>query len=451
MNLLRIAWIAFFAFMGTVLVGCTSASKFPGVDPSKLRITLERSACYGSCPDYAVTIAGDGRVDFTTQEMAVDDVSAVHRQFSETVGVLVTGRHSARIDPAKVQALVQKFREAGFFRLRDEYRADITDNPTYVISIDTGHGSKRVIDYVGKEVGMPSSVTALEDAIDETAGTARWIEGTADVIPLLQAEGARFDNDLGLKLMAAAAQRDDVETMERLRKLGAPIAGNGTLVPLEVAAASNRKNSLSWLLDRGAGNSPEPLSVAFEAAVFERLRPLMDRNGVSPELATNLLRSAAENGNVPMVAHFLGLHPQLNGSADDRAIDDPPLFKAAQNSCPDDRPHPNCDHRKVVKMLLDAGAEARWFHPIYRKSVFFLVNDVEIAKMLLAKGADPNFKDSDGEPIIFSVSDEDVALAMLDAGASLRAIRPADKMTLRGWAAYQKWPRVLARLDRAGI
>ena len=70
--------------------------------------------------------------------------------------------------------------------------------------------------------------------------------------------------------------------------------------------------------------------------------------------------------------------------------------------------------------------------------------------MLLASGADPNFKDSEGEPIMFSISDEDVALLMLDAGGDLTAVRPADKMTLRGWATYQKWPRVLARLDKAG-
>jgi hypothetical protein len=102
-------------------------------------------------------------------------------------------------------------------------------------------------------------------------------------------------------------------------------------------------------------------------------------------------------------------------------------------------------------MLLDAGADARWFHPTYRRSVFFQVSDPEIAKALLARGADPNFKDSDGEPVIFSIDNEDVAIVMIDAGLSLGSVRPADKMTLRGWSTYKEWPRVLAILDRAGL
>ena len=69
--------------------------------------------------------------------------------------------------------------------------------------------------------------------------------------------------------------------------------------------------------------------------------------------------------------------------------------------------------------------------------------------MLLAAGADPNFHDSDGEPIIFSVYGEGAALAMMEAGLRTDVRRPADGMTVRRWAEYQKWPNFLARLDRA--
>lgn len=209
---------------------------------------------------------------------------------------------------------------------------------------------------------------------------------------------------------------------------------------------------------KSIGDDPEVLLGGFAGAVrsdndeaFDQLRDLVGPKAITSETATNLLRQSAENGNVRMVSYFLQFQPRLNWSTNDRAIEDPPLWAAAQNSCPDEGPHPNCDHRKVVQILLDAGADGRWFHPIYRNSVFFQVRDPAIAKMLLAAGADPNFKNSEGEPIIFSISDEEVALVMLKAGLKLRSVRPADQMTLRGWAAYQKWPRVIAQLNKAGL
>jgi hypothetical protein len=34
-----------------------------------------------------------------------------------------------------------------------------------------------IVDYVGTWVGMPQSVSELEDVVDETAGTDRWVSG----------------------------------------------------------------------------------------------------------------------------------------------------------------------------------------------------------------------------------------------------------------------------------
>ena len=438
--------------------GFANRATFPDVDYSKLRISLERSACFGWCPDYRVTISGDGSVIFTTDDGPVDPVAGIHREFSRSVGVLIPGTHRTKIDPDAVKALVEQFRDARFFQLKNEYRDGATDAATYVVSIETGHGSKRVVDYIGREAGMPAVVTALEESIDKVAGTRRWIEGTPDAIDLLQADGFRFASPIGLDLMTTAAVRGDVPTMERLKALGSPIVGDPSSGPLVAAASAGQMKALSWLLGHGAGKDPKMLLGGFAEAVrsdrdeaFDHLRDLVGPKPISSQIATKLLRQAAENGNVRMVSYFLQFHPRLNGLTDERAIKGPPLWDAAQNSCPDEGSHPNCDHRKVVRMLLDAGADARWFHPVYRNSVFFNVGDPEIAKMLLAHGADPNFKDSDGEPIIFSIDNEDVAIVMIDAGLNLRSVRPADKMTLRGWSTYEKWPRVLALLDKAGL
>jgi hypothetical protein len=125
---------------------------------ASLRITLERSLCLGDCPSYAVQIAGDGRVFWRGGQCVAEK-----------------GERKARIAPAEVQALVGKFRDAGYFDLKDRYAAAITDQPTYRTSIRFDGRSKSVSDYAGAMAGMPKAVTALEDAIDKAAGTARWI------------------------------------------------------------------------------------------------------------------------------------------------------------------------------------------------------------------------------------------------------------------------------------
>jgi ankyrin repeat protein len=455
MRAFRVFATCLFVIGAPILATIARATTFPPIDYSKLQISLQRSACLGFCPDYLVTISGDGSVTFTTDYRPGDPVAGIHREFSRSTGVLVPGTHHIKIDPETVKRLTQQFREARFFDLKNEYRYGATDAPTYIVSIETGHGSKRIVDYIGREAGMPPSVTSLEDSIDKAAKTELWIKGTPEVIPFLQQEGFRFSSPAGLELMTAAADRDDVVMMEQLQKLGTPPGGSHAL---QTAAFDNRMKAFAWLLDHGAGDDRKVLLYALGSAAagdndqaFDRLRELLGPGSITPDLATKLLRQAAENGNARMVSHLLQFHPRLTGSVDDRPLDDPPLWAAAQHSCPDEGSHPNCDHRKVVRMLLDAGSDPKWFNPIDRNSVFFQVSDPEIAKMLLARGADPNFKDTDGEPIIFSIDNEDVALVMINAGLNLRSVRPGDKMTLRGWATYEKWPRVLALLDKAGL
>lgn len=435
-----------------------SAPGFPQVEYSKLRITLHRSACYGNCPDYRVTINGDGSVEFTSRDLPIDLVSAAHREFSRSPGIVVFGTHRTKIDVSVVRGLVKQFQDAGFFTLKSEYRADVTDNPTYVVTIDSGHGSKSVIDYVGEDVGMPASVTKVENAIDTAAGTERWIKGTPEAIPVLQAEHFNFAGPVGLAMMAKAAERGDVDTMRRLHALGTPTIGDPLEGPLLAAASANQVGALSWLLDHGGGVKPDVVSEAFAGAVasdadeaFDRLNGRVLPRLLTSEFATRLLTLAARNGNARMVSYFLRLNPRVKGSADDGIGEEPALWAAAQSECPTEGQHPSCDPRKAVRLLLDAGSDPGWFHPIYRHSVLFQVSDPQIAQILLARGADPNFKDSEGEPIIFSISDEDVALAMIDAGLDLHAVRPADKMTLRGWADYEKWPRVITKLNAARV
>lgn len=125
---------------------------------NSLVITLTRGPCYGTCPAYQVEIHGDGSVVYT---------GSYH--------VAVKGRQSDRISPQAVSQIFTEFQKADFFSLRDKYVMPVTDNPTYVISISFDGKTKSVTDYVGAEIGMPQCVTDLEDAIDRTAHTGKWI------------------------------------------------------------------------------------------------------------------------------------------------------------------------------------------------------------------------------------------------------------------------------------
>lgn len=143
-----------------LLSACATADPEPTQEPADSVISLERTVCFGACPVYKVEVHMDGRVLWNGERC---------------VGTV--GTAEARIDPAAAQALARRFRAARFFHLKDEYRAQVTDMPTHILSF-TVHGRTKVVtDYAGGMVGMPASVTELEKAVDETAGTARWTAG----------------------------------------------------------------------------------------------------------------------------------------------------------------------------------------------------------------------------------------------------------------------------------
>ncbi|MBS0386022.1 MAG: hypothetical protein JSS00_11800, partial [Proteobacteria bacterium] len=123
------------------------ASAPSGGDP--LTITLTRTVCFGFCPAYTVSITGDGQVTY------------VGRSF-----VNVTGEQRATVSPAAVQELVRRFDAAHFGSLRDQYRANVSDLPTYTLVLERNGVSKTVVDYGGLSAGMPQAVRDLQNEID---------------------------------------------------------------------------------------------------------------------------------------------------------------------------------------------------------------------------------------------------------------------------------------------
>ena len=202
--------------------------------PKDFVIKLERTSCFGECPVYSVTIDAKGNVTY-----------------EGTRFVRVEGRQTNRIAVSRVAALVEAVDRAHFFDLDDKYRAQVTDNPTTFVTVTHDGRSKRVEDYV---IG-PKALRQLEDEIDDTARTKRWIRLDEPMLRQMVRDGWSPSAEERAQLFAKALQYDDVDVVKGLIEIGADpnAAYHGTnttpLMMVRSAAAARA------LLEAGANPS----------------------------------------------------------------------------------------------------------------------------------------------------------------------------------------------------
>src|SRR5688572_4729968 len=92
--------------IGIVLVLMLLAVLPSSAQENEVRLTLERTVCFGACPTYTVTIYEDGTVVYEGES-----------------SVAVEGRQTTQIDPEMVETLVEGFEATGYFEWKDEYDA----------------------------------------------------------------------------------------------------------------------------------------------------------------------------------------------------------------------------------------------------------------------------------------------------------------------------------------
>ena len=120
-------------------------------------ITLERTACFGSCPIYTVSILEDGTVLYNGERF-----------------VEVTGEQTSEIDPAIVAQMVQAFENAGYFEWDEDYTTmTITDQP-YITTSVTKDGETHTIRHYTGDYSAPLELSFLELWIDQMANTEMW-------------------------------------------------------------------------------------------------------------------------------------------------------------------------------------------------------------------------------------------------------------------------------------
>lgn len=406
--------------------------------PNDATISLTRSACYGECPNYTVVIHGDGRVHFTTEVEAVSGDDAVFRQYARSQGVLMPGMHEDNVPPQNVAELLAQFEHAHFWRLKDRYAARVTDSATQIVTLVVGGRRKQVIDYVGTEVGMPRSVRDLEEAIDRVAGTARWVDGDAALIPWLTGQGFDF-HSLQASELAVAGERgraDEAMVLELLDR-GADLS-----LPIDDSPLPNQ-----------VAGEPAPAGVLLIQASISR-----GHAGVFQRLAASgwLARWGKAQATEAFAKQAAGCSPGLVDAVAAAGID----IDAATHTVPGSDSQ-EAQRRTALSELGDtyacrASEDTRMqtarrllvhgANPNHRDSLgrtpLYGVEDLELLNLLLANGADATIKSNGGESVVFGTWTDAIVLRLLQAGAS-PAGHYYDGKTLAQQAALRKMRQVV--------
>ena len=120
-------------------------------------ITLERTACFGTCPVYTLTMNVDGTVIYEGKDF-----------------VKTKGRVENTISQDKIEQLISEFERVDYFSLDDSYtERTITDTQTVITSI-TIDGKVKTIEHYCGDFSAPKKLTELEDKIDEIVDSGQW-------------------------------------------------------------------------------------------------------------------------------------------------------------------------------------------------------------------------------------------------------------------------------------
>lgn len=403
----------------------------PTVALDQVTIALERTACFGTCPDYRVRIHGDGTVEY---------------QGSGFVDVL--GTHVYRIPKEQVDALVAKLRQADLWSMDRSYRAMTTDNPTYELTLRMGDQVHAIEDYVGTAMGMPHAVRDFEEEVDRVGRTSEWKNLSMAAVDQLQREGFDFRSRAAADLLARAVVNDqgqDEPAMLRMIQLGTPVVGGnasgewrippGSVVQsslLQEALLHHRTALIDPLLARGALRTDGKLDqgkvdAAFRDAVRGGRLSLVQKiwNAAGPHMRPSLwFEDQDDDGNRRMVPVTMALsRPYLDEGWEGRQI----AQWLAALGC--DLKARAANGATLLHRAVDAG-------------------DIDFVRYLIAKGLDVSAPGNYNLPPLGSAENEDIALLLLQSGSDGRLDDQGE--SFRRYARERHWGRVLTWLREHG-
>ena len=126
-------------------------------------ITLERTACFGGCPVYTISVSPSGEV-----------------RFEGRANVRKLGAATGRVPRERVDALLSELEQGGYFTFAERYTPPepacgryATDSPSAITSVTLRGRTKRVTHDYGCG-GAPGALVVLERRIDEALNSGQW-------------------------------------------------------------------------------------------------------------------------------------------------------------------------------------------------------------------------------------------------------------------------------------
>lgn len=149
-----------------------SGEKITQTIPADLNVTLQRGACFGTCPKYSINLKANTTVGdkiITTGTVTYDG-----KQFVCVKGI----KYSYNLPQNTLQQLVSEINKANFFSLNERYDVEqATDLPNATITVTMNGQTKTIYHYYG-DFSAPEGLTQLEDKIDALLNSNQWIKDT---------------------------------------------------------------------------------------------------------------------------------------------------------------------------------------------------------------------------------------------------------------------------------
>jgi hypothetical protein len=402
----------------------------PEAPVEALHVHLDRGECFGTCPVYSVDIAGDGKVIFKGQDY-----------------VDVLGEHRYEVPREDIARLLAQLRSSDLWSTRSQYRAAVTDIPTFTLSVKLGQNEHRIVDYGGRMAGMPVAVTEFEEEVDKIGHTEKWVSFSGEALERLKAEHFNFHSrEAGNLLVRAVAGSQDEKAMIELVSLGAPI--NGTVGEDDRL----RSQEEASIIEEALLNNLPALADALIAQGTLQTGGKLDQRKLDAAF-----RAAVVGGRLAQVQKIWG----LGGDAQHPALTfmDPVLQGVGGGSrfkplpvtlllSPVRAEEHAWEGLQLVKWLEAQGCDLKAVTPegITLLNVAVTARDIELVRYLISQGVKDMGSGQQGASALQGTQDEEIALLLLQSGASMPRTSEAVKR-YQTYAESRHWSKVTSWLQ----